>query len=193
MSSFIRNIRGADSSRRSRALGAGVALTLMSGAALAGGAHRFVFTAYSDAAGGADVVAGRYRAALEELTGRPRAMALESSSVNTNRCVAYSMTLQFPEARAACDAAVHAAEERRVLPSAWWSVTGASDDDDSTAVAYANRAVLHWMLHDEAAARADLARAQQLWPQGQFVTRNLAALKVHGGVLAQAGKPAPKG
>jgi hypothetical protein len=192
MSSFIRNIRGADSSRRSRALGAGVALTLMSGAALAGGAHRFVFTAYRDAAGGADVVAGRYRAALEELKGRPQAMALESSSVNTNRCVAYSMTLQFQQARAACDAAVHAAEEQRVLPSSWWSVTRASDDDDSTAVAYANRAVLHWMLHDEAAARADLARAQQLWPQAAFVARNLAALKVHAVVLAQAGTPAPK-
>jgi hypothetical protein len=192
MSSFIRNIRGADSSRRSRALGAGVALALMSGTALAGGAHRFVFTAFSDAAGGADVVAGRYRAALEELKDRPQAMALESSSINTNRCVAYSMTLQLQRARAACDAAVRAAEEQRVLPSARWSVTRASEDDESTAVAYANRAVLHWMLHDETAARADLAKAQQLWPHAGFVARNLAALKMHTVVLAQAGTPAPK-
>ena len=55
MSSSTRNIRRASSSLRPRALGAALALTLASGAALADGAHRFVFTAYTDAPGGAEV------------------------------------------------------------------------------------------------------------------------------------------
>src|SRR5579872_3404583 len=66
MSSHKRNSRRADSGRRSRALCAGLALTLVNGAALANGTQQFVFTAYRDAAGGAEVTTGRYRAALEE-------------------------------------------------------------------------------------------------------------------------------
>src|SRR5689334_17172622 len=90
MSSYSRNTRRANSPLRPRALGAGLALSLMSGAVLADGAHQFVFTAYSDAAGGAEVVEGRYRAALEELQSRPRDMDFDPSTTNTNRCVAYS-------------------------------------------------------------------------------------------------------
>ena len=191
MSSSRRNIRRADSLRRPRALGATVALALMSSAALADGAHRFVFTAYSDAAGGADVVAGRYRAALAQLNGRPGTMEFDASAFNTNLCVAYSMTLRLGEARAACNAAVRAARARRGLPTAWWNGTRPSSDD-SQAVAYANRAVMYWLLHDEPAARSDLARAQALSPQAGFVAQNLAALKVHGRLVAQAGTPAPR-
>lgn len=162
----------------------------MSGAALADGAHQFVFTAYSDAAGGADVVAGSYRAALQKLKGGPEAMRLDSPAVDTNRCVAYSMTLQWREARMACDAAVHAASEHRNLPPAWWSSMPVSDEE-SVAVAYANRAVMYWMLNDDAAARKDLAAAQELSPQSDFVARNLIALEAHAEV-AQAGRPVPK-
>ncbi|MHB8815321.1 MAG: hypothetical protein ACYDAE_18895 [Steroidobacteraceae bacterium] len=79
MSPLTRNTRRANSTQRSRALGAGLALTLMSGAALADGAHRFVFTAYTDGPGGADVVAGRYRAALEEVESPPGTAGLDSS------------------------------------------------------------------------------------------------------------------
>lgn len=189
MSTYARNIRRAHSSPRSRALGAALALALTSGAALAGGAHQFVFTAYSDAPGGAEVLAGHYRAAVEKLKGHAGDMALDSSAVNTNRCVAYSMTLQWQQARAACDAAVRTAREHR-LPSAWWSWAPASDED-SVAVAYANRAVMHWMLSDAAAARTDLAKAQELSPQADFVARNVVALRAHA-LLAQAGTPAPK-
>jgi hypothetical protein len=190
MSSFSRNIQRANSARRSRVIGAGLALALVSAAALADGAHPFVFTAYSDAAGGADVVAGRYRAALQELKSRPEAMELDSSAIDSNRCVAYSMTLQWREARMACDAAVRAASEHRNLPPAWWSGLPVPDDD-SVAVAYANRAVMYWLLDDDAAARKDLTKAQELSPQADFVARNLVALKAHVEV-AQAGTPAPK-
>lgn len=190
MSSFSRNVRRANSARRSRVIGAGIALTLISGAALADGAHRFVFTAFSDAAGGANVVAGRYRAALQELKSHPGAVELDSSTINTNRCVAYSMTLQWREARMACDAAVRAAREHRNLGPAWSSWTPVVDDD-SLAVAYANRAVMYWLLQDDAAARKDLAMAQELSPEADFVARNLVALKAHVEV-AQAGTPAAK-
>lgn len=191
MSSLHRNIRRANSDRRSRALGAGIALALMSSAALAGGAHRFVFTAYSDAAGGADVVAGRYHAALEQLKGRSGTMEFDASAANTNLCVAYSMTLQLGEARAACDAAVRTASERPVLRGAWWNGTRPSPDE-SQAIAYANRAVMYWLLHDQPAAQKDLARAQKLAPRSGFVTQNVAALAVHGRLVAQAGAPAPR-
>lgn len=190
MSSFSRNRDRAHSIRRSRAIGAALALALVSGAALADGAHRFVFTAYADAAGGADVVAGRYRAALEELKSHPAAMAMSSAAADSNRCVAYSMTLQWPEARAACDAAVRAAREERGSSPAWWSWTPAPDEE-SIAVAYANRAVMHWLVNDAAAARRDLAQAREHSPQSEFVALNVAALKRHT-EIAQAGTPAPK-
>lgn len=187
MSSSTRNTRRANSYQRTLALGAGLALTVVSAAAPAGGEHQFVFTAYSDAAGGANLIDGRYRAALEELTGHPGKMDLDPSETNTNRCVAYSMTLQWPEARAACDAAVRAARDRRISQSAWWDWTSA-DSDDRLAVAYANRAVLHWLSNDGDAARQDMTRARELSPGADFVARNLAALELHGQV-AQADAP----
>jgi tetratricopeptide (TPR) repeat protein len=176
MSSFRRNIRRANSETCSRALGAGLALALASTAALAGGA---------------DVVAGRYHAALEQLTrGRGRTK-FDVAAVNTNLCVAYSMTLQLGEARTACDAAVRTARERRGLPSAWWNGTRPSAED-SQAIAYANRAVMYWLLHDRPAAQKDLARARELSPRSDFVAQNLAALKMHSGLVAQADAPAPR-
>ena len=176
--SFSRNTNRANSSLRSRALGAGLALTLASGAVLADGAHRFVFTAYSDSAGGAEIVAGRYRVALEELQSHADNMDLDPSATNTNRCIAYSMTMQWREAQAACDAAVSAASQRQNAVPTWLSWT-LSSDEELLALAYANRAVMHWMSHDDTAAQTDLARALELSPRSDFVARNVAALKVH--------------
>lgn len=191
MSTFTHsNSHRADSDRRSRAFGAGLVLTLASGAAFAGGMHRFVFTAYSDAAGGAEVMAGRYRTALQELNTDAGSMALDPSALNTNRCVAFSMTLQWQQAHAACDAAVRAASMQRVLPSTWWGPSHGSDDD-YLALAYTNRAVLEWMSSDQAAARKDLAEAQGIAPQSGFVTQNLAALAAHA-EIAQASSPVPR-
>jgi hypothetical protein len=188
MASFSGNTLRSNSRLRPRARGAGMALALAGGAALAGasalasaavpagGARPFVFTAYSDAAGGAEVVAGRYHTALEELQSHPDATDLDPAASNTNRCVAYSMTLQWRQARAACDAAVDATDERRT---------------EYLALAYANRAVMHWLTHDEAAARQDLAKARALSPAAGFVTRNVAAFAAHG-MMALAATPAPK-
>lgn len=198
MSSHSRNSRRPQSERRSRTLCAGLALAVASGAALAQGSHPFVFTAYADAAGGAEVIAGRYRAALDELGSDPGSMELDPSAANTNRCVAYSMTLQWQSAHAACDAAVSAARRQRNLPAAWWGQAHAFDDD-YLALAYANRAVLEWMSGEEAAARKDLAAARQVAPQSDFVAQNLAALATHGEVaqakarseVARASAPVP--
>lgn len=176
--SSSRNTSRANSALRPRTLGAGLALVLASGAAIADGAHRFVFTAYSDSAGGAEIVAGRYRVALEELRSHPGNIDLDRSATNTNRCIAYSMTMQWREAHAACDAAVRAASERQNTVPTWLSWTGSSDDE-LLALAYANRAVLHWMSHDDGAAQKDLTRALELSPQSDFVARNVAALKAH--------------
>lgn len=188
MSSFSRSSRRTNSPPRLRALGAMLALTLVSGAALADGAHRFVFTAYADAPGGGDVIAGRYQVALEELNSHSGNMDLDPSATNTNRCVAYSMTLQWQEARAACDAAVRAAKEQRIMPPSWWS-WASTPDDDYLALAYANRAVLYWLSQDDAAAQKDLAKAKELSPQAAFVALNVVALKIHRAVaLASARK-----
>lgn len=198
MSSFTRNTHRANSARRSRSLGVGLALTLASTGALADGAHRFVFTAYSDGTAGAEVVDGRYRTALEELRSHPGDVDLDPSATNTNRCVAYCMSLQWREAHAACDAAVQAAggDRRTSRPSQWgWA---ASADNERLALAYANRAVMYWLLGEDSAARQDLAKAHELSPQADFVASNLTALKQHAEraeahrEVARTGAPAPK-
>jgi hypothetical protein len=157
----------------------------MNGAAVADGAHRFVFTAYSDAAGGADVMAGRYRTALKELRSHPGTAGPNSSETDTNRCVAYTMTLQWKDARGACDAAVQAARRERNISPPWWTLAP-PPDDNYLALAYANRAVMYWLSHDEARAQKDLAQAQELSPRADFVAQNVAALKVRRAVALAA-------
>jgi tetratricopeptide (TPR) repeat protein len=171
MSSSSGNNGRANFPLRLRSLGAGLALLLVSASALADAPHRFVFTAYSDAAGGIDVVVGRYQAALAQLRSYPG--MTDPSSIETNRCVAYSMTRQRQEALAACDAAIRAADERQ-----------------ARALAYANRAVLYWLSNDYAAAGRDLAKARELSPRADFVARNVAALKAHA-IMAPAAATAP--
>ena len=188
MSSSSGNTFRANSILAARTVGAGIALALASGVALGGGAHPFVFTAYRDATGGGDVVAGRYRVALEELRSYRGTRDLDPAAANTNRCVAYSMTLQLRQARAACDAAIRAAAAERTGLPAWSSWTSSGN---YLAVAYANRAVMYWLSNDAAAASEDLARAQDLAPRADFVARNVAAFKVHGAV-ALAAAPSPK-
>ncbi|HTX04202.1 MAG TPA: hypothetical protein VMD06_00145 [Steroidobacteraceae bacterium] len=136
-------------------------------------------------------MAGRYRAALAQLASPSGTIDPDPAAVSTNRCVAYSMSLQWRQAHAACDAAIEAAAEARTALPAWLSWTESSSEK-YLALAYANRAVMYWLSNDTAAAREDLARAQDLAPQADFVARNVAALKVHG-ALAVAAAAAPKG
>ena len=189
MSSSSRNTRRVDSPQRRCALGAVLALTFASGAALADGRHQFVFTVYADAMGGGEIVAGHYHAALDDLRRHPGTMGPDASATNTNRCVAYSMTRQWQEARIACDAAVGAATRLTRTSPAWWG-WGSAPSDDYLALAYANRAVLYWLSQDSAAAQKDLAKALELSPQSEFVAQNVTALKAHHGLaLAVASRP----
>jgi tetratricopeptide (TPR) repeat protein len=189
MSSSSRNTRRADSLRRRCALGAVLALTFASGAALADGGPRFVFTVYTDAMGGGEIAAGHYQAALNDLRRHPDTMGPDASTTNTNRCVAYSMTQQWQEAHIACDAAVRAATDMIRTSPAWWG-WGSAPGYDDLALAYANRAVLSWLSQDTSAAQKDLAKALELSPHSEFVAQNVTALKAHHGLaLAVASRP----
>lgn len=186
MLSHRRHTPRADFTNGSRMVGAGVALALLSSVASAAGAHRFVFTAYDDAPGGAQVLAGRYQAALQEVKDYRGLVDHDPAATNTNRCVAYSMTLRWREAQAACDAAVRTAAQE--APT--WTGSFVAGHE-RLAIAYANRAVMHWMSNDQAAAQQDLAKALALSPKAEFVARNVAALEVHH-TVALADARAPK-
>jgi hypothetical protein len=87
------------------------------------------------------------------------------------------MTGQMFAAHRACDDAVE--EEQRAEDGSVLQQQNRRQHDASAALVYSNRAVLHWLTADASAAQADLARAQALAPQADFVIRNLAALRGH--------------
>ena len=60
---------------------------------------------------------------------------------------------------------------------------------DYLALAYSNRAVLHWMSNDTAAAQSDLKKAAAAAPKATFVARNLTALQSHTTVAQVAVAP----
>ena len=180
------------SSRNSReqfrlaGLAAAVSLLLGSAAQAGEQSHNFVLTAYSNGTGGPDLISGNYAAAAEALH-YPFNMTLsDASTTSNNRCVALTMTKQWDSARVACNQAVRdAQQEKAMLPSyQYWA---RKFKNDYLAVALSNRAVLHWMSSDPAAAANDLKRAAALSPKADFVARNLAALEYShtGGAVAQ--------
>ncbi|MBS0379372.1 MAG: hypothetical protein JSS29_12850 [Proteobacteria bacterium] len=165
--------------RYAQAVSLGILTATLAGAAQAAeaGADTFVLVAYSNRTGGENLSTGDFGHAAQavyapsptELTSDPQALA-------TNRCVAYAMTGQMDKAHAACDAAVHAARASDGA-AALWNPKSRHESDAASAVAYSNRAVLHWLDADVPAAQADLARARALDPQAHFIAANLTALK----------------
>ena len=161
----------------------GAAALALLGAALCSGPTRaaepataFVMVAYSNQTGGPHLVAGDYQGAALALNRHAQVNQLDPGAVATNRCVTFAMTGQMSAAHRACDDAVEEeerAEDGSVLQQ------NRRQHAASAALVYSNRAVLHWLTADAAAAQADLARAQALAPQAQFVIRNLAALRGH--------------
>jgi hypothetical protein len=161
-----------------RILGLAAAVSLALGQAVqaAEPAHNFVLTAYSNGQGGADLITGNYGAAAEALHHPPAISSFDASTTSNNRCVALAMTKQWDSARIACDQAVRdAQQEKAMLPSYQYWARKAKND--YLALALSNRAVLHWMSADRAAAANDLKRAAALAPTADFVTRNRAALE----------------
>ena len=171
---------------RALILTATVSLLLGQAAQAADPSHNFVLTAYSNGTGGPELISGNYAAAAEALH-YPFGITLsDASTTSNNRCVALTMTKQWDTARTACNQAVRdAQQEKAMLPSyQYWA---RKFKNDYLAVALSNRAVLHWMSSDSAAAANDLKRAAALSPKADFVARNLAALEYShtGGAVAQ--------
>ena len=173
MRSYSRNSR-----RNYSALGVAAAISLLLGSAVQAGesAHSFVLTAYSNGTGGEELISGNYAAAAEALSHRNNRYSLDASTTSNNRCVALSLTKQWDSARTACDQAVRdAQQEKALLPT--YEYWGRKLKNDYLAVALSNRAVLHWLSSDSAAAATDLKRAEALSPNSDFVARNRAALE----------------
>jgi Flp pilus assembly protein TadD len=157
-------------------LAAAVSLLLGSAAQAADPTHNFVLTAYSNGQGGAELISGNYAAAAEVLHHQSAISTFDASTTSNNRCVALAMTKQWDFARKACDQAVRdAQQEKALLPSyQYWA---RKVKNDYLALALSNRAVLHWMSSDTAAAASDLKRAETLSPKADFVTHNREALE----------------
>lgn len=105
---------------------------------------------------------------------RPMLVAYASASI-TNLCVDYIVTRQLDDARSACNGAVREAKRARTEMSNWMT-TSRKDFNEQIALAYSNRAVLHWLSDNSDAAAADLAKARRLSPEAAYVARNETAL-----------------
>ena len=101
--------------------------------------------------------------------------ALEPFSMPEQRLA--TIADELDAAHRACDDAVEA--EERAEDGSVMQQQSRRQHDASEALVYSNRAVVHWLTADASAAQADLARAQALAPQADFVIRNLAALRGH--------------
>lgn len=146
---------------------------------------KLVLSAYEDRAAGANLLAGRYGAVIEELGSHGMRFASDEVGASTNLCVAYIMTGSWSTAHSACDEALELAKHDSLDPDLPSRRTHA----EQIALAYSNRAVLDWLEHRQASAAADLSKAKALAPGSPFLSENLAALasRSGAGVLAAAG------
>jgi hypothetical protein len=170
--------------RQAQAVSLGIltaALVTMTAAA-AETAEPFVLVAYSNRAGGENLLTGDYGRAAQALHQHSVASLSDPQALDTNRCVAYAMNRQLPQARAACDAAVRDARSPDWTPLAW-NAQARQQSATSAAMAYSNRAVLHWLDAQPRAAQEDLVRA--LAPDASFVLRNLTAMRAHQNASSQ--------
>ncbi len=180
---FMHRNRG----RHAQAVSLGILTTaiIVTAASAAESSDPFVFVAYSNRTGGEKLASGDYGNAAHAVLGQaPSAAMADPQALDTNRCVAYTMTQQLAKARLACDAAVEDAQ-RADNAMLSFSPPTRRQSETAAAVAYSNRAVMHWLDSDMPAAGADLARAQALAPQASFVVRNLSALQAHQSVVSQ--------
>jgi hypothetical protein len=183
MSSYSRNSR-----KPIQALQLALAAALLAGSAAhaADEPRTFELTAFSNGTAGVSLMSGDYNTAVRELSTNVR--TLDSDSVGTNRCVAYTVTRQIEAARAACNSAVRDAQQQiATLPvSMSWA---RADYRDYLALAHSNRAALNWMVNDTAAAQSDLKKAAAAAPKAAFVARNITALQSHSTVAQIAVAP----
>jgi hypothetical protein len=169
-------------SLRARGAAVAAALALSSLAQAAEPSHPFVLTAYSDAPGGAAILSGNYTEAVAAARRPSVDLISDLPAVQTNLCIAYTQLRQWDSARSACNAAVSAAREADMPIFSTAAFTGRNN---YIAVALSNRAVLHWLASDAAAAATDLKKAGMLAPNADFVSRNLDALQASHDAVAQ--------
>lgn len=156
-----------------KSVGAAVAASLLfTATASAATAKRFVLAAFQDAPGGEAIVAGDYQGGLAAIAARGSGRHKAATAINL--CVAHAALRQWAEARTACDEAVEAAKLERRFSSELSSHSAASR---TLAMAYSNRAVMHFLSRNALGATEDLARAAALAPRADFVERNLAKLR----------------
>ena len=106
-----------------------------------------------------------------------------SAQTLNNLCVAHTVLRQFDEALETCDAAVASANAKRA--EGYRPGVSRQMLDQSAAVAYSNRAVLHLLSRDTLAAQNDLASARAISPRAFYVMRNLGCGRA--GTFAGAG------
>jgi hypothetical protein len=129
-----------------------------------------ILASYTDEVGGRSLKLGRTELALEQISARKSRRP--STTLLTNQCVARTVLRQWADARSSCDAAVAVAIDGRNGAGTQFG-TDRRMVDRSLAVAYSNRAVMHWLMRDAIAAQNDLAKARGLQPNASYVTRNL--------------------
>ena len=146
-----------------------------------------MLSGYTNAVGGESLLAGQYTQMLEQLQGLRSTALAGSHTSTTNLCVAYIATRQFDAAQVPCDAAIQTAR-REKNQTYDWSGSSRKNYHRGIALAYSNRAVLHWLMDDSQSAASDMARAQALAPDAEFVMRNVAAIGSSKSTLAQLKK-----
>ncbi|MDB6045020.1 MAG: hypothetical protein JWM63_3571 [Gammaproteobacteria bacterium] len=143
----------------------------------------FLLTAYVDAVGGERLVAGQYDTALVQIRSATQTDVSADVVNKTNACVALAELKQLAQARQACDDAVTAASRDRLHSSGVVSKSRL-DENESVAIAYTNRAVVHSLAKEAVSSAEDLAEAYSLAPAAEFVARNIAAFRTNRNVAA---------
>ncbi len=147
--------------------------------------QKMTLGAYTDAAEGQAVLAGRYGDVIDVLGSHGLRFKQDELAASTNLCVAYIMSHRWSEAHLACDAAIRFAKlEMPERPGFAPDAHG-----ERVAIAYSNRAVLEWLEDRSASAADDLAKAHALAPGAELVVQNLARLRVP---LAATGARSPQ-
>jgi hypothetical protein len=148
--------------------GASLALTFFAlSASTAEPPEKAVLSGYYDTPAGRSLVAGRYDLVIDRLGSHGAEFLQDEVAASTNLCVAEIETHRWDAARADCDSAVTYAS----LPS-----IERARQQRAVAIAYSNRAVLHWLQREPERAAADLAKARAIAPGVEVVEQNARVL-----------------
>lgn len=142
-----------------------------------------VLTAYVNGAGGESILSGKYDEALAEIKRARTRSSVEYTAMMNNLCVIYAAKKQIAEAAPTCSSALKLAKYDRITSQRY--APGSARENAYVAIAYANRAVMHLMANNKAAAQEDLSRAKALAPSADFVAKNLLAAESPRSTIAQ--------